>query len=166
MKNTLVLGLGNILLSDDSAGVRVIERLQQGYEFSPEVQILEGGTLGLDLLPYVAEASRLIVVDAVEMGAEPGTLARMEGEQVPAFFAPKVSVHQMGLVDLLAAAKLAGYEPEELVLWGVQPASLGVGLELSPPVRGQVDILVENVLAELCRWGIDATPRLNQEEPI
>ncbi len=120
--------------------------------------MIDGGTLGLDLLAYVENAQRLVVVDALELRAEPGTVTRLEGEQVPAFFAHKVSVHQMGLVDLLGAAKLTGHTPEELVLWGVQPATLAPGLELSPLVQAQVDALVENVLAELARWGCGAIP--------
>ena len=165
MKKTLVLGLGNILLSDEGVGVRVVERLQECYGLPPEVQILDGGTLGLDLLPYVENSDRLLVVDALEVGAEPGTLARLEGDEVPAYFAPKISVHQMGLVDLLAAARLAGYALEKLVLWGAQPGKMDVGLELSPAVAAQVEPLVEKVLAELNGWGIEATRKANEEEP-
>jgi hydrogenase maturation protease len=165
VKKTLVLGLGNILLSDEGVGVRVVERLQERYGLPPEVQILDGGTLGLDLLPYVESADHLLVVDALELGAKPGTLARLEGDQVPAFFSPKASAHQMGLVDLLAAAHLAGYEPEKLVLWGTQPGKMDVGLELSPAVSAQVEPLVEKVLAELNAWGIQTTRKANEEEP-
>ena len=165
VKKTLVLGLGNVLLSDEGVGVRVVERLLEGHGFPPEVQVLDGGTLGLDLLPYVEGTDRLLVVDALELGAKPGTLARLEGDQVPAFFSPKVSVHQMGLVDLLAAARLAGYELEKLVLWGAQPGKMDVGLELSPAVSAQVEPLVEKVLAELKAWGIQTTRKANDEEP-
>ncbi len=162
---TLVLGLGNILLADEGIGVRVIERLQEQYEFPPYVQVMDGGTLGLDLLPYVEQVDRLLVVDALNAGAEPGTIVRLEGEEIPAFFAPKISSHQMGLVDLLAAARLAGCQPRDLVLWGIQPQTLGVGLELSPVVNDQVEKLIGHVLAELSRWGIYPTRRVPQEEP-
>jgi hydrogenase maturation protease len=162
---TLVLGLGNILLSDDGVGVRVAERLIGRYNFPPEVQVMDGGTLGLDLLGYVEDADRLVVVDALNVGARPGTLARLADDEVPAFLAPKISPHQMGLVDLLAASRLLGRFPGELVLWGVQPESLDVGLDLSPTVAAQVETLVERVLAELSRWGIAPARKANEEEP-
>jgi hydrogenase maturation protease len=164
VKKTLVLGLGNILLGDEGVGVRVVERLQELYEFPQEVQVLDGGTLALDLLPYVEDADRLLVIDALEMSAEPGTTARLEGDEVPAFLSVKISPHQMGLADLLAAARLRGLYPEELVLWGVQPGVLDVGLKLSPPVAAQVEVLVEKTLAELRQWGIGSTRKLKQEK--
>lgn len=160
MKKTLILGLGNILLGDEGVGVRVVERLQELYEFPHEVQVLDGGTLALDLLPYVEEADRILVIDALKMGTEPGTIARLEGEEVPAFLSVKVSPHQMGLADLLAAARLRDRFPEQLVLWGVQPAVMQPGLELSSPVAAQVEVLVDKVLAELSQWGIE--PRLRK----
>jgi len=164
VKKTLVLGLGNILLSDEGVGVRVVERLQARYVFPGDVQVLDGGTLGLDLLPYVEKADRLLVVDAVEIGAEPGTLIRLEGEGIPSVFGPKLSPHQVGFADLLDAARLTDCLPEERVLWGLQPRSLQVGLDLSPAVDAQVELLVENVLTELCRWGAVPTMRAKQEE--
>jgi hydrogenase maturation protease len=164
VKKTLVLGLGNILLSDEGVGVRVVERLQERYAFPSEVQMLDGGTLGLDLMLYVESADRLLVVDALDTGATPGTVARLEGEEVPAFFSLKISPHQMGLADLLAAARLCDCYPEEVVLWGVQPEVMDVGLELSPAIATQVETLVDKVLAELSRWGIEPTGSVKQEE--
>ncbi len=156
---TLVLGLGNILLSDEGVGVHVVRLLRERYQFPQEVEILDGGTLGLDLLPYVEDADRLLMVDAVQMDAPPGTVARLEGEEVPAALSLKYSPHQMGVSDLLAAARLMGRYPAELILWGIQPASLDVGLELSPAVAAQVETVIQNVLAELQRWGIQPTRR-------
>jgi hydrogenase maturation protease len=152
----LVLGLGNILLGDEGVGVRTVERLLAEYEFPEEVQVMDGGTLGLDLLPYVEDCRRLLVIDAVKAGKEPGTLVRLSGQQVPRFLdASKVSPHQDGLQDLLAVAALKGYLPEEVVLWGVQIQALGVGLEPSPVVAAQIGPLVEEVLDELKNWGIE-----------
>ncbi len=155
MAETLVLGLGNILLSDEGVGVRVIERLIEKYEFPRGVRVLDGGTLGLDLLPYLEDTSRLVVVDAVEFHKPPGTLIRLTGDEIPVFLdAAKVSPHQEGLHDLLAVAMLKGYLPDEVVLWGVQIESLGVGLELSPAVAAQVDALADKIVEELGGWGI------------
>ncbi len=157
MAETLVLGLGNILLGDEGVGVRVVERLLEQYEFPEGVRVMDGGTLGLDLLPYLEEASRLLVIDAVQARKAPGTLVRMAGDEIPIFLdASKVSPHQEGLQDLLAVAVLKGYLPDEVVFWGAQIEALGVGLELSSAVAAQVDALIDRILAELARWGVDA----------
>ena len=121
---------------------------------------MDGGTLGLDLLPYLEETSRLLVVDAVQARKPPGTLVRLTGDEIPIFLdASKVSPHQEGLQDLLAVALLKDYLPEEVIFWGAQIDTMGVSLELSPAVAAQMDPLVDKVLAELARWGIEAHPK-------
>jgi len=161
--DTLVLGVGNLLLSDEGVGLRVVERLVTSYQIPEEVQALDGGTLGLDLLHYLEVADgrpveNLLIVDAVEMDEEAGTLLRMEGDEVPSFLSIKMSPHQVGIPDMLFAAKLRDLYPPNVVLWGVQPGSLEVGLDLSPPVAAQVDVLLEKVLEELARWGYQLVP--------
>jgi hydrogenase maturation protease len=159
MEGALVLGLGNILLGDEGVGVRVVERLRERYDFSKEVQVMDGGTLGLDLLPYVQDTSRLLVVDAVQANEPPGTLVRLAAGEIPIFLdACKVSAHQEGLQDLLAVAALKGYLPRDVVFWGVQINSVRVGLELSPVVAEHLDFLVENLVDELARWGFQPYP--------
>jgi hydrogenase maturation protease len=156
MAETLVLGLGNILLSDEGVGVRVIERLLAQYDFPEEVRVMDGGTLGLDLLPSVDDATRLLVVDAVQARQPPGALVRLTGDDVPTFLdTSKISPHQESLQDVLALAALRGTLPAEVVLWGVQVGSIDVSLELSPPVAAQVDVVAGKVLEELRRWGIE-----------
>jgi len=157
----LVLGLGNTLLQDEGIGVRVIERLQEDYEFPEDVQVLDGGTRGLTLLSYFEGVSKLLIVDAVKAGKEPGTLIRLEGEEIPAFFSPKISPHQEGLPDLLFTARLLNLYPQEVVLWGIEPLSLEPGLELSPLLASKVKELVEKVVEELHRWGVK--PRKKSE---
>jgi hydrogenase maturation protease len=159
VKKTLILGLGNILLGDEGVGVRVVERLLDLYHFPEGTQVLDGGTLALDLLPYVEDADRMVVIDAVDMRAEPGTVVRITDDEVPTFLSVKISPHQMGLADILSAARLRGLSPSELVLWGVQPEVMDTTLELSPPVAAQVDVLVDGVLADLSQWGIEPTGR-------
>ncbi len=149
-----MLGVGNILLSDDGVGVHAIRRLQEVAQLPEEVQVLDGGTKGMDLLQYLDGVSHLIIVDAVETGGPPGTLARFTGDEVPAYLAPKMSPHEIGLPDMLFAARLRDIYPEEVVVWGMQPETTEVGLELSPPVAAQVDALVERILGELRGWGI------------
>jgi hydrogenase maturation protease len=155
---TLILGVGNLLLSDEGVGLRVVERLVVMYDLPEEVQALDGGTLGLDLLYYLEGADglpveNLLIVDAVQMGKEPGTLLRLEGDEVPSFLSIKISPHQVGIPDMLFAAKLKDLYPRNVVLWGIQPGTLEVGLDLSPPVAAQVDVLVEKILEELAHWG-------------
>ncbi len=145
-------------MSDDGVGVRVVQRLAAEFRFPPAVTVLDGGTLGLDLLPRLEGVERLLVVDAVETGGAPGTLVRMTGDEIPVVLETKLSPHQMGLKDLLAVASLQGFAPQEMVLWGVQPERLGLGMELSPVVAGRVDCLVDEVLKELARWGATALP--------
>jgi hydrogenase maturation protease len=161
---TLILGVGNLLLSDEGVGLRVVERLVRMYELPQEVQALDGGTLGLDLLYYLESedgrpVDNLLIIDAVEMKKEPGTLLRMEGDEVPSFLSIKISPHQVGIPDMLFAAKLKDLYPRNIVLWGVQPGVLDTGLDLSPPVAAQVDVLVENAVRELAQWGVHLLPR-------
>ena len=156
----LVLGIGNLVMSDDGIGVRVIQQLSACFRFPDGVALLDGGTLGLDLLPQLDGVERLLVVDAVDIGKTPGTLTRLSGDDVPIALETKVSPHQMGLKDLLAVAMLQGFAPLEMVLWGVQPEMIEMGTDLSPAVAGILDTLVKNVLLELESWGIraDAQP--------
>ena len=159
----LVLGLGNILLSDEGLGVRVVQRLGESYRFPPEIQVMDGGTLGLDLLPYLEGVDHLLVIDALEVGEEPGTIARLVGDEVPASLSVKISPHQMGLADLLAAARLQGLYPQEVVLLGMQPGSIDTGLDLSPPVEAQLDRLIDEVLIELKGWGYEPCRSSNNQ---
>jgi hydrogenase maturation protease len=156
---TLILGVGNLLVCDDGVGLRVLERLAATYDLPDDVQTLDGGTLGLDLLYYLQGVDNLLLIDALEMDEEPGTLRRLEGDEVPAFLSQRMSPHHIGVPDMLATAKLMDLFPKRIVLWGVQPGLLEMGLELSPPVAAQVDAVVEKVVAELSNWGVQVTPR-------
>ncbi len=152
----LVLGLGNILMQDDGLGVRAVKRLEEQYVLPEGVQALDGGVRGLALLPYLEDVSRLLIVDALRQeDRQPGSVIRLEGEDIPSFFSLKISSHQAGVADLLGAARVAGICPAEVVLWGMTPAQIDVGLELSPPVAAGIEALVEKVVQELRRWGVD-----------
>ncbi len=155
-EKTLILGLGNILLRDEGLGVHLIERLRGQHKFPDEVQIVDGGTLGLDLLPYLEGAGRLLIVDAVVFDAEPGRLIRLEGDALPYQSALKVSPHQAGLQDMLAMARLQGCLPPTVVVWGMQPASFHEwGMTLTGVVEARLPGLMDAVLAELKKWGIN-----------
>ena len=151
----LVLGIGNSLMNDDALGVIAIEELQARYTFPAGVTVVDGGTLGLDLLPMLEGVRKLLIIDAIDMGAVPGALFRLQGEEVPRAFTSKLSVHQMGVQDLLAVAELQGHVPEELVVWGVQPGSIKMEMRLSPAVAEALPALLEGVTKELDGWGVE-----------
>ena len=157
---TLVLGLGNIIMRDEGLGVRACERLTRHYRLPDDVNVLDGGTLGLDLLPYLEGVTDLLIIDAVNAGAPPGSLVRLENEQIPQALALKMSMHQVGLQELLAVMALRGQTPPRVVLWGMEPLILEPGLDLSEPVLANLDTLVASVVAELRSWGIPVSDPL------
>lgn len=154
----LVLGIGNLVMSDDGAGVRVVQGLQRNYRFPAAVRLLDGGTLGLDLLPELEGLDILIVIDAVETGLEAGSCVRLEGEALPIALETKISPHQMGLKDLLAVARLMGHSPKEMVLLGIQPACIEMDVELTPAVSAKLGELHQMVLDELGAFGYPGVP--------
>jgi hydrogenase maturation protease len=162
--NVLVLGAGNILLSDEGIGVRVIEALEDRYDVPESVEFLDGGTCGMDLLDVIAGRDHLIIVDAVDTGSPPGTLVRLRDGEIPAAFRTKSSPHQLGLQDVLALLRLLGTEPRHVTAIGVQPASLDLGLELSPTIAGRLEEMVEMVVDELAGLGLPAEPRMAAAE--
>lgn len=146
--HTVVLGLGNILHSDDGVGPKALDRLRALPHLPEDVKLVEGGTLGLELLPHIWDVSYLLVVDAIDVGKEPGTILRVAGEELHSL-PGKGSIHQVGLADLLAALRVLARKPPKVVLLGVQPATTDWGTELSPAVETSLDSLVEKVLIEL-----------------
>ncbi len=119
--NVLVLGIGNVLMTDDSVGIRVINELERRFRFPENVELLDGGTSGIELLSYIVNRDYLIIVDAIKSDLPPGTVVKVEGEDVPAKFMTRISPHQLGLSDLLAAATLTGELPKQMVLFGIEP---------------------------------------------
>ncbi len=148
---TLVLGLGNLVHSDDGVGIHAIQRLQRDEKVPPEVVLMDGGTQGLSLLPHISGFERLLVIDAVDVGQPPGTLIRLEGDAIEKL-PGKPSVHQLGFADLMIALKLLGDSPEEVIVIGVQPQSTEWSVELTTPVRESLDELIALVIAQLDSW--------------
>jgi hydrogenase maturation protease len=147
-QRTVILGIGNILLSDEGIGVHVANELMQ-RELPPEVSVVEGGTDGFRLLNVITEADRLIVIDAVRGGDKPGTIYRFDIDDVrnsPSGF--KTSVHQIGILEVIDLSGLIGKTPHTTVI-GVEPKSLEMGLELSPEIMAKVPRVIELVLEEL-----------------
>ncbi|MEM9474544.1 MAG: HyaD/HybD family hydrogenase maturation endopeptidase [Pseudomonadota bacterium] len=150
MANALVLGIGNVLWADEGFGVRCIEALASSRSFPDSVRLLDGGTQGLYLLPFLESADILVVFDAVDYGLAPGTMKIVQGDEVPRFMgAKKMSLHQTGFQDVIATAQLMGYCPDELLLVGCQPEELedyGGGL------RDIVAARIPEALDIACDW--------------
>jgi len=151
---TVVLGLGNILHGDDGAGAQAISRLRTDPRVPEDVSLVEGGTLGLELLPYVWDCAHLVVIDAVDVGESPGTLIRMSGEQLDSL-PGNCSVHRLGVSDLLVALRMIAEREPKLVLLGVQPGTTDWSCELSSRVAATIDSLVEATILELQAYPVD-----------
>ncbi|WP_226552828.1 HyaD/HybD family hydrogenase maturation endopeptidase [Celeribacter naphthalenivorans] len=153
----LVLGIGNVLWADEGFGVRCVETLAESYAFGPDVRLLDGGTQGLYLLPFLEEVDTLLVFDAVDYGLTPGTLKIVEDDEVPAFMgAKKMSLHQTGFQDVIATAQLMGYCPEKLILIGCQPEELeDYGGGLRDVVAAQIAPALAIAVEKLRALGIE-----------
>jgi len=159
--DTLVLGIGNVLYADEGFGVRCVEALHARYVFPDSVNVMDGGTQGIFLLPWVRSATRLLIFDAIDFGLEPATLKLIVGDDVPRYMgAKKVSMHQAGFQEVLSSAQLAGDLPGELALVGVQPKLLNdYGGSLTPDVKQQLAPAVKLACTVLADWGIDVITR-------
>lgn len=158
-QHVLILGIGNVLWADEGFGVRCVETLVEQWRFDENVQILDGGTQGLYLLPFLEDADILVVFDAVDYGLEPGTMKIVEGDEVPRFMgAKKMSLHQTGFQDVIATAQLMGYCPETLILIGCQPVELeDYGGGLREIVAARIAPAINIALEKLGALGIHAT---------
>ncbi|PKO35273.1 MAG: hydrogenase 2 maturation endopeptidase [Betaproteobacteria bacterium HGW-Betaproteobacteria-7] len=154
MTRNAVLGIGNILLSDEGVGVRVVEALASRASWPDDIELIDGGTCGMEMLDQLEELDLLVVVDCVRGGRPPGTPVVLRGEAVPVFFRTKLSPHQIGLADVLASLELTGRAPRETVIVGIEPESLALGMELTPAVGARLPELVDLTLGELERRGL------------
>ncbi len=149
-----VLGLGNILLQDEGVGVHVVKKLEKQYQFDPSVNLIDGGTSGFDLLPYFEENDKIIIVDAINFSEHPGFIGAYENDDILRRLNKKLSLHHLGLTDLLADLKLHDIEPSEIYLLGIQPSSMEMGLELSAVISAKMDRLIELVLQKMEQWNV------------
>lgn len=156
----LILGIGNVLWADEGFGVRCVEAMAEAYALPEGVTLLDGGTQGLYLLPFLEEADALIVFDAIDYGLPPGTMKIVRDDEVPAFMgAKKMSLHQTGFQDVIATATLMGYRPARMVLIGCQPVELeDFGGGLRPAVAARIPQALDIARATLADWGIATAP--------
>ncbi|MCL2717044.1 MAG: HyaD/HybD family hydrogenase maturation endopeptidase [Alphaproteobacteria bacterium] len=157
--NILVLGLGNSLLSDEGVGVRIVEALEAGFSLPDQVELVDGGTTGMELFDIVADRDCVIVADAVKASKAPGSVIRLENDDIRVIFETHFSPHQLGLSDLLAALRLVDKAPSRVLVIGVVPESLELGLDLSPSVAAGRDQAVAMIVKELGTLGIQPVPK-------
>ncbi len=149
-KKILILGVGNVLFTDEGFGVRVAEELEQKYIFSPNVTVLDGGTLGLRLMGPIMEADYLIIVDIVLNEGKPGNVFRLLGKDLSKACAFTNSMHQTDLLDTLARCSLVGTVPDDVVLYGVEPVNYkDMSAALSPELEAKLPEVMDMVLKEL-----------------
>ena len=158
-----VVGLGNILLRDEGVGVHAVNAIKERYSFSPDVEIIDGGTLGLDLLHLIGGREKLLLIDAVNFNKEPGYIGILEDDHIPSTLFAKLSVHHIGLSDVLFAAKLLDIKPSKLRLIGIQPQSLEVGLDMTECLSGKMEVIVGMILETLKEWNIECASQSPQK---
>lgn len=160
-RRIVVLGVGNLLWADEGFGVRCVETLDNGWNLPPEVDVMDGGTLGLALVPLLLDATHILLFDAVDHRGEPGSLVVARDEEVPRFMSgSKMSLHQAGMNDILASLELLGHRPEHFTVIGIKPVELAdYGGSLTEPVQQQLPAAIDLGLQELARWGIRGQAR-------
>ena len=155
---TLVVGFGNPLMTDDGIGLAALERLRERWPPPAEVELLDGGTWGLFLLPRFEDATRILLLDAIDAGQEPGTVVELSGAAIPRAWSGGLSPHQVGVRDLVALATLRGTLPVDLVAMGIQPMRVRMGTALSDVAAAALDELVDRAIGRLEGWGHAAVP--------
>ena len=162
----LVLGLGNLLCSDDGLGSLAVDRLQSNFHLPDGVVVLDGGTLGLALLPYFQQARAAIIVDAIRADGPPGSFVRLEGAEVPPAVLNRLSVHQVGVADLLDGARWLDRYPTRVIVLGLVPETIELGVGCSRPVAEALPGLVRRIVTEARSLGFELAPRSDDEPPI
>lgn len=152
----VVIGVGNPLQGDDGLGIAAAAALREGWTFEPPLDVLDGGTWGISLLPAIEAAERLLVIDAINVGASPGAPITLEKQELPRLFFLKLSPHQVDLRETLALAELRGHFPTDAVALGIQPEQVDWGEDLSPCVQAGFGELLRRVVQRLEAWGYHA----------
>lgn len=150
---SVVIGLGNPLMTDDGIGLAALERLREEWSLPEDVVLVDGGTWGLRLLPQIEDAGRLLLLDAIDVGGAPGDVVVLEREGIPRYLRQELSPHQVGLRDVLALAELRGRLPRHTVAMGIQPTTVALGDAVSPETRASLDALVDRAAERLAEWG-------------
>jgi hydrogenase maturation protease len=160
-----VLGLGNLMRADDAVGMLAIQQLRADPRFPKSVPLIEGGTLGLDLLYPLEGITHLLALDAIDAGAQPGALLRFEKDDLADLPISK-SVHLLGFSDLIGAMRLIESAPSEIVVLGIQPDVIAWGTELTPKVHAALATLVEGAVGQVTQWSLEIAEQTNPESRV
>jgi len=157
-----IIGIGNLLLSDDGTGIHAIRGLRSDSHVRSVARLIDGGTIGTDLLAAVCGCDNLLIIDAVDAGLPPGATVRIDFSGSDPQPIDTRNAHQFGLPGLLDDLRLLGQAPREVVLVGVQPAAMGLGTELSPEVASALPVVSAEVVRQLDRWTSGETSAARQ----
>jgi len=155
----LVLGLGNPIMGDDGVGIVALEQFRDQFEVFEGVELMDGGTWGMNLLPYIESAGKLLLVDAIRAGLEPGADVFLDGPDLPMVLGQKLSAHQVDIVDVLTLAQLRGTLPAITVALGVEPWVIEMRSDMTPAVVRGVARLPDRMASQLREWGVRVSPR-------
>lgn len=150
-----VLGIGNIILSDEGFGVRVVEYLQKNFTFPDNVSLIDGGTLGVELTHFITGTKRLLIIDSIDGGAEAGKIFHLRGEEIKKHFAQKISAHEVGIQEVLTILELSNKKIPHVELIGAQPYSLEAGVELTESMSKLVPVFADKAVEILKSWGLE-----------
>ena len=150
-----VLGVGNIILRDEGLGVRAVEFLQNHFEFPAEVQLIDGGTLGIELTYFLDSTDKLLIIDSINGAKSPGTIFRLEGESIKKHFSEKISAHEVGIQDVLTSMEITGHKIPETIVIGAQPFDLDAGLDLSIGMQKIFPWIVLESIKILREWEVN-----------
>lgn len=158
--DVLIIGLGNAILRDEGIGIHVLRQLERGYAFNPPIALLDGGTMGLELLALFETHRLILLIDAIfAPDAAPGEIHILRDDAIQAALSKKLSMHHLGISEVLGLARLLAYRPHEIVMLGVVPEILALGTELSTPVQQRLPDILTTVETILNAWGIAMQPR-------
>ena len=155
VKEITVLGIGNTILSDEGFGVRVVEFLQKKYAFPDNVQLIDGGTLGVELIHFVAGTSKLLIIDSIDGGTEAGKIFHLRDAEILKHFTQKISAHEVGIQDILTMLEITDKKIPCVELIGAQPFSLDAGINLTPPMQKLLPVFADKALQILTEWNVD-----------
>jgi len=156
MNDIAVIGIGNLLQQDEGVGVHAIQILIKQYEFNPVIDLIDGGTTGLDLIPLVENREKVLFIDAMELNEPAGTIAEFRNDEIQVQLNTKMSLHHLGLQDLMATLQLLDISPPNIYLVGIQSYSITAGIDLSEEMKSAIKPLLELVIRTLENWGVTA----------
>lgn len=156
-KQITILGIGNTLYSDEGLGVYALTPLEELYSADDQVELVYGATDGMSLLSVVEDTDYLLVLDAINAGKEGGHIIQLQGEEIPAYYGIKMSIHQLGFQEVLLAAKMRERFPKHLIMIGMQPTSLELGVGLSKTNESKLPELVKLVESQINNWKNELT---------